>query len=94
MNGPPPLEKLAAPVDSRFVAGDCLDIYVSAEMAARHGELAVDLPMEVTIPTMMNAGLSAGGQHRISVLVRPVPAVAGDQPSFVATLSARVATTL
>lgn len=58
---------------SRFVLAERPEVYVAAEMTARNGDVANEIPVEFVIPTMMDASIAPPGQHILSVLMRPVP---------------------
>lgn len=58
---------------SRFVLAEKPEAYAMAEMTARSGDIADELPIEFVIPTTIDASLAPPGQHILSALVRPVP---------------------
>lgn len=64
---------VALPPASRFVLAEKPEVYASAEMAARDGQLGDELPMEVVVPTLCDTSLAPPGQHILSVIVQPVP---------------------
>lgn len=64
---------VAVPLANRFVLAEKLEIYGSAEMAAREGRLGDELPISFVIPTLSDSSLAPPGQHILSALVRSVP---------------------
>ena len=58
---------------SRFILAERPEVYVAAEMMARSGDVADELPVEFATPTMNDASIAPTGQHILSALVRPVP---------------------
>ncbi|HEY5338054.1 MAG TPA: NAD(P)/FAD-dependent oxidoreductase [Rhizomicrobium sp.] len=73
VRGFPAFGGIAVPRAARFILADRLETYASAEMAARSGGLASELPMEIVLPSVNDATLAPAGQHIVSLLLRPVP---------------------
>jgi phytoene dehydrogenase-like protein len=63
----------ALPADGRFILAESPTVLVTADLAARAGQLADDLPMEIVLPTASDSSLAPEGQHIVSILLRPVP---------------------
>lgn len=62
-----------APLASRFIVAEKTETYISAELAARNGEMGDELPIEFTVPTSLDAFIVPPGQHVLSAVVRPLP---------------------
>lgn len=58
---------------ARFTIAESSATLVTADLAARAGRLADDLPMEIIIPSLGDASLAPNGQHVVSMRLRPVP---------------------
>ncbi|MGN6149571.1 MAG: phytoene desaturase family protein [Rhizomicrobium sp.] len=58
---------------SRFVVAERIETYISAELAARNGEIGDELPIELVIPTSADPSLASPDEHIVSVIVRPLP---------------------
>lgn len=58
---------------SRFMLAERPETYWAAEMAARNGDIADEIPIEFVIPTMADASLTPPDLHVLSALVRHVP---------------------
>jgi phytoene dehydrogenase-like protein len=61
------------PSVARFVIAEKPETYAEGEMAARNGNLASELPMEVIIETAPDEAFVATDRCVVSALVRPVP---------------------
>jgi phytoene dehydrogenase-like protein len=61
----------AIPDDGRFIVCENPSVLASADFAARAGQLADELPMEIVSLPPSNG--VPNGQHIVSILVRPVP---------------------
>jgi len=62
----------AAPA-SRFITTERFESYISAELAARDGEIGDELPIEFTVPTNVDPSIAPPGLHVLSATVRPLP---------------------
>ena len=60
--------------DARFILADSAAALVNADLLARAGRLADEVPMEIVVPTVRDTSLAPNGQHIVSFLLRPVPA--------------------
>ena len=61
------------PADGRFILTESPTALVHADLAARAGRLANEMPMEIVVPSASDGSLAPNGQHVVSMLLRPVP---------------------
>jgi phytoene dehydrogenase-like protein len=71
----PSFAGVAVPPNGRFVLAEQLETYDVAHAASRAGRLPEELTLEFVIPSAADPQLAPMGQHVMSVLVRPVPAM-------------------
>jgi phytoene dehydrogenase-like protein len=96
LKGPPPIAGLEPEeLGARMVIAERPEIASEAKGAALNGELPEALAMEVTIPTVADAGLAPAGCHILSVLLPYMPvSVMGGWENCRAVLRKRVLETL
>jgi phytoene dehydrogenase-like protein len=58
---------------SRFVVAEKIETYISAELAARNGEIGDELPVEFVMPTFADPSLASPDEHIVSIILRPLP---------------------
>jgi phytoene dehydrogenase-like protein len=63
----------AVPADGRFILSESASALLNTDLVARAGQIADDVPMEIVMPTVSGNSLAPGGQHIVSILLRPVP---------------------
>jgi phytoene dehydrogenase-like protein len=63
----------AVPPASRFIVAERIETHISAELAARSGEIGDELPIEFTVPTSLDSSIAPPGQHILSAVIRPLP---------------------
>jgi phytoene dehydrogenase-like protein len=84
-----------ASLAGRVIVAEKMETYVSAELAARTGEMGDELPIEFSVPTCFDPSAAPPGQHILSAIVRPVPRYpTGGWARLAPALGAKVVSTL
>jgi phytoene dehydrogenase-like protein len=93
LSAPPAFSGIAVPMQARFILADRLETYAAACSAAQAGRLPGELAIEFVVPSAADPALAPPGQHIVSALIRPVPALM-DGDTMKAQLAAKVVAAL